>query len=122
MTTAICLRCGAAKDGPFSPCARCSYDPAREADKRIQAKCLWLSGQHHSSEQLDALSERIHSGKSVAFDEKAIDALVGQLGTLTFPAIVKASTGWSLMTWSLIGLGVGLGVGVVVLVALMRMR
>ena len=69
MTVAICLECGEAKFGAFSPCSRCGFAPKSSTE---EAKNILLSDHHHTRAELDALSETIRSGHPVVYDPVAL--------------------------------------------------
>ena len=102
MTIAICVRCGEQKSGAFAPCPSCAYDPARELDRRVQAKTMWLSEHHLSPEALTKISRQLKAKQLVAFDEKMIDELVLQLRTQQIPIISGPPAGASRLLWILL--------------------
>ena len=97
MTVSICLRCGEQKAGVFTPCRTCQYDPARETDRRAQARTLWLSDQHLKPAVLEKISRQIKAGEAVAFEEQSLDALVVQLRTQQIPVVGQAPVSWGLL-------------------------
>ena len=74
MTRAICLQCGAAKVGAFSPCPKCHYDPASGGDETL-AKSLILTDHYLPKADLDFLGERIRNGLPITFPEDALQTL-----------------------------------------------
>jgi hypothetical protein len=108
MTIAICVRCGEQKLGALTPCPGCHYDPAPEPDRRIQARCLWLSDRYLQPEQLKTVGAQLKAGQPVAFDERMLDALVIQLQTQHNSVLAKSQVGCTLFVWVLAAVMLGL--------------
>jgi hypothetical protein len=120
VTIAICVRCGAQKPGAFTPCARCSYDPATDPDRRNQARALWLSDHHLKPEALRAIGVQLEAGQPVAYDDRVLDELVVQLQTQQNALLVgKTKVGCSIFVWSLMAI-VAVGVAAVIFLVTYR--
>src|ERR671931_2390697 len=72
LTLAVCVRCGRMKHGAFTPCPKCSFDPADAADK---AKAVMLTDHYFSKDQLEGIGRRIQSGLPVSFNQAQVDEI-----------------------------------------------
>jgi hypothetical protein len=67
---AVCLRCGAFKDGAWNRCNECNYRPVGDEEK---AKHLLLSSHFNNEKILQQYSDHIKSKKEIDFKEKDLD-------------------------------------------------
>jgi hypothetical protein len=116
MSLSICVRCGQRKPGAFAPCPACKYDPAADPDRRSQARSLWLSDRHLKPEALETISTQLKAGEPVAWDERALDALIVELQTQQSALHVgKRAIGCSVFLWSVVAIVVALVAAAIVL-------
>jgi hypothetical protein len=76
MTVAVCLRCGAKKRGALTSCHGCGFVPI---DNRDKAEAMILTDHCLSSDQVDAIAERIRARLPVTFPEDAVAEYVALL-------------------------------------------
>ena len=76
MTVAVCLKCGGMKHGALTPCPECKHMPQDDEDK---ARHVMTSDHFFSNSDLEAISERVQSGKPLHFDPKQVEEFVAAM-------------------------------------------
>ena len=78
-TVAVCLKCGATKDGALAPCPSCKHLPK---DTEDQARHLMLTSNFRSEAELHTAVERIKAGQEVEFDPAQLDVIKEEIPRL----------------------------------------
>ena len=76
MSIAICTRCGAIKRSAIARCPECRFVPR---DHEATAKAMVLTDHFLSREDLEAIAERIRTGKEVTYPEQVVQGIVDKL-------------------------------------------
>jgi hypothetical protein len=82
MIKAICIKCGAKKQGPFTQCKSCGYKPGKDPNE--MAKCVYLSNKYyneaqkrsHSDSDLMGYGDKIRQGNEEFYGEYELKKLV----------------------------------------------
>ena len=76
---ALCLKCGACKEGALEPCPSCRHEP-REAED--QAKHLMMTSNYRSETEVFATSEKIKAGQEPEFDPAQLAVIKDEIPRL----------------------------------------
>ena len=94
MTLAICLKCGAQKQGAWTRCEACHFEPSSSEEK---AKSIALSDHNQSPDELQLTSERIQAGQPLLFDDDGLQRLAMQIELSDHNDLFCALFPWALI-------------------------
>ena len=97
MTVAVCTSCGALKRRATTRCAECRFEPRGD---EATARAMVLTTHFLSRDDLEAISERLQTGKEVTYPEEIVTQIVERLRRRSaggMPFVFKISFGLILL-------------------------